>query len=365
MKGHKKHADLKRPDIGFFHTHEWAFLGTDCAYIRSLAVKILAEKPKEKIQFIDADHRLGYEGSLCTSEKHIWQANYPEAFDKFSTALRFREASAVLVNGNHYQAGRQIVVIDAKKEASLKKRLDQCTQVDLIILRGEMHAPFDFFKQHISGQSIPILHEKEEADIIQKITMLLSHQAPILKALILAGGESKRMGSDKSKLVYHTQAHELFLAEMCASLGMETFLSKRENMETEFPVIADQFVGLGPAGAICSAFMQNPDTAWLVLACDLPLIDKALLQNLMDSRDPVKYATAIRAENKEFPEPLIAIYEPRAYQRLLNFLSLGYSCPRKFLIHSDIRTVIVKETEKLTNVNTPEEYATVMKKLQS
>lgn len=364
MQEHKKHADLKRPVMGYFHANEWAILGTDCAYIRALAVKILAEKPKEKIQYIDADHQLGYEGTYCTSEKHIRQANYPEAEDKFSIITRFREASAVLINGNHYQGNRQIVVIDAKKETSLKKRLNQCSNVDLIILRGEIKEPFNFFKDHVHGQSILVLHESDESAIIRKISSLLSNYKVVLKALILAGGESKRMGKDKSKLDYFGKAHELHLAELCQSMGLETYLSKKDKTEAPFPVIADRFLGLGPAGAICSAFMQEPDTAWLVLACDLPLIDKSLIQRLINKRNPVKYATAVRSTEKEFPEPLIAVYEPRAYQRLLSFVSLGFSCPRKFLINSDIETLEITETEKLTNVNTPEEFEEVVNKLR-
>ena len=363
-KGHKKHVDLIRPAIGSFHRNEWAILGTDCTYIRSLAEKVMAAEPNQKIQYIDADHHDHYEGSIGKSQKFTWQGNYDQAVDKFSKAIQFQEASAVLINGNHYPGKRQIIVIDAKKEASLKKRMDQCTNVDLIILRDET-AIFSFVKDQMDINQILIVNAKDEDLVLQEITRLLSAYTPKLKALILAGGESKRMGQDKSQLDYYGKAHEIHLAELCQSLGLESYISKKDATEVDgFPVIVDSYVGLGPAGAIASAFLTDPNAAWLVLACDLPFVDNALIQELINARNHIKYASAVKSTNKDFPEPLISIYEPRAYQRLLSFIAMGYSCPRKFLINSDIEIYETDQIEKLTNVNTTEEFAMVKKQIQ-
>jgi molybdopterin-guanine dinucleotide biosynthesis protein A len=108
-------------------------------------------------------------------------------------------------------------------------------------------------------------------------------------------------------------------------------------------------------GAILSAFRQNPNTAWLVVAVDLPLLDKSTLQLLIENRNPSKLATAFNSPVNEFPEPLIAIWEPRAYPVLLQFLAQGYSCPRKALINTDVELLDAPNPEALFNVNTPEE----------
>ena len=64
---------------------------------------------------------------------------------------------------------------------------------------------------------------------------------------------------------------------------------------------------------------------------------------------------ALKGKNKQFPEPLITIWEPKAYPILLNYLSQGYSCPRKVLINSDVEIVEVDEYF-IQNINTPSEY---------
>jgi molybdopterin-guanine dinucleotide biosynthesis protein A len=112
---------------------------------------------------------------------------------------------------------------------------------------------------------------------------------------------------------------------------------------------------LGPFGAICSAFQQNPNVAWLVLATDVPFVNSEVIQLLLKHRNPSKIATSIKGKGKEFPEPLITLWEPKAYPVLLNFLAQGYSCPRKVLINSDVEIVEVDDL-LIRNINTPEEF---------
>jgi molybdopterin-guanine dinucleotide biosynthesis protein A len=83
---------------------------------------------------------------------------------------------------------------------------------------------------------------------------------------------------------------------------------------------------------------------------------------LLEKRNPAKVATAIKGKGKQFPEPLITIYEPKAYPVLLQYLAQGYSCPRKMLINSEVEIVEVDD-ELIRNINTPEEYAAAKNEL--
>ena len=96
---------------------------------------------------------------------------------------------------------------------------------------------------------------------------------------------------------------------------------------------------------------NNPNTSWLVVACDLPLLYEKTLNFLVENRNSSKVATAIYNPETGFPEPLITIWEPRSYQVILNFLAQGYSCPRKVLINSDINLLKLDEPRVLLNVN--------------
>ncbi|NNE30633.1 MAG: NTP transferase domain-containing protein, partial [Saprospiraceae bacterium] len=133
-----------------------------------------------------------------------------------------------------------------------------------------------------------------------------------------------------------------------------------EQVKSTYPVVEDSFAGLGPFGGIVSAFRHDPNRAWMTLPCDVPLVDKALLKELASHRNPGKLATCFYNPATEFPEPLITIWEPRAYPVLLQFLSQGYSCPRKVLINSEVEVVKTGQAEKLMNVNTQEERQRVI-----
>jgi molybdopterin-guanine dinucleotide biosynthesis protein A len=119
-------------------------------------------------------------------------------------------------------------------------------------------------------------------------------------------------------------------------------------------------MGLGPFGAILSAFQADPNAAWLIIACDLPFVDKSALSQLISSRNSSKIGTAFYNEVTHFPDPLFTIYEPKAYATMLQFLALGYACPRKVLINADTEIIQPENSRILQNVNTPEERKAII-----
>ena len=150
-------------------------------------------------------------------------------------------------------------------------------------------------------------------------------------------------------------------AQQCLLVGVQYYHNLPQGRAHE---IHDTFINLGPFGGICSAFQKNPNTAWLVLATDLPFVNSALIDLLISKRNPSKIATAIKGRGKEFVEPLITIYEPKAYPILLQYLGQGYSCPRKPLINSDVEIVEVDD-HLIRNINTPEEFKVVREELKN
>ena len=389
MEKHQKHAKLAKSTLGNFARNEWAIIGTPCGNIQKLAQALNNFIPPSrknrdfvpqqyKMAYIDADHKAGDEGENLTfaaeyTDKISYhRLDFAAKMTPFQFRTLFNDADLALVNGNHFEAKRQIVVLDPKKMESLSKKLNRLTAVDLFLtVNTEGGEIPEFLKNHISNwASIPILSLSETEKIANFLISKI--EIPPLKSLILVGGKSTRMGSDKAFLDYHGKPQHAFLADILSKglhsergLNIETFISCRAEQASEFienqEVITDTFLDLGPYGAILSAFRHDPNAAWLVLACDLPLLDAATLQFLIDNRNPHKVATSFKSpESKEgFPEPLIAIWEPRSYPTLLQFLAQGISCPRKVLINSDIELLTPTIPEALTNVNTPEERVLV------
>ncbi|WP_312512504.1 NTP transferase domain-containing protein [Chryseobacterium culicis] len=187
---------------------------------------------------------------------------------------------------------------------------------------------------------------------------------PQLNGLVLAGGKSVRMGNPKDKINWHGKEQKYYAADLLAPFCDEVYISCRqdqlENFNSEYNALTDTFLHMGPFGGILSALRSQRDKAWLVVACDLPLLDKNSLEFLIQSRDPEKAATTYESPFDGLPEPLITIWEPKSYLLLLNFLGTGNTCPRKVLLNSDTLILKPANPDALMNVNTPED----MKKAQ-
>ena len=113
-----------------------------------------------------------------------------------------------------------------------------------------------------------------------------------------------------------------------------------------------------------SAHSRHPEVAWLVLACDLPLMDLPGLEQLIRERDPEKFATSFASKDNPLPEPMCAIWEPKALQKAISYLEAGNgTCPRKFLINNDTKLVFPENKNVIMNANSEEDYKDALKKL--
>jgi len=185
------------------------------------------------------------------------------------------------------------------------------------------------------------------------------NNTPVLNGLVLTGGKSRRMGQDKSMIAWYGKPQRYTMAGMLTSLCEKVYIScrpeQKHDIDSRYTALEDAYTDLGPYGAILSAFKAGPNAAWLITACDLPLLDHDTLRYLIQHRDPAKIATTFKSPHDELPEPLITIWEPRSYPILLSFLSEGRTCPRKALINSDVSILTPPDPTALMNVNTPEE----------
>ncbi len=393
-KAHQKHANLTKPQGGKYHRLEFGLIGAPCPTIQKLC-KSINDKLKSdyKIGYMDADHgsrdriiepkglpsgQAGIGEPTCRDSGIHYHTSYNDKIDfhqicfhdhntEYSLRMYFSDCDMVLVNGNHFQADKQVVIINEKKKESLERKLDRLTNVVAFILDEDMDSPFDFLKKRLTKFSkVPIFSIRDTEGIISLIHQIQEENAPSLCGLILTGGRSERMGEDKGSLKYHGKAQREYLADLLKQSCDDVKLSlrPRQKITSSYLTIYDTFTGLGPYGAILSAFRENPNRAYFTLPCDVPFIDSNLISQLISQRDTTKLATCFHNEETGFPEPLITIWEPRAYPRLLHFLSFGYSCPRKVLINSDVKELEPKDKLYLFNANTPDEAQFAQSKIK-
>lgn len=364
---HKKHPAITKTTIGSFGRLEIAIMGTHCQAIRQWANLIAEGLQHRQISYLDAEHKSSYHDSFASIEMKD-KINHQQFTCKnpllaYQQKQIFNEQDLVLINGNHFTGTAQIVVIDETKP--LDKKVAMLTNVQLIIKKkGSNHLP-DCLKAIPGIQNVPFIHTDDESSVIAFIEEYIkAHTAP-LNGLVLAGGQSLRMKKDKALIPYHGMAQQDYVYKLLSDCCRETFISvNATGHSTQNPVISDSFLHLGPMSGILSAFQQNPNAAWLVVACDLPLLSSATIHYLVKHRNSSAIATAFINQDGDFPEPLITIWEPKSYPVLLHFLSMGFSCPRKVLINSNVTLLPAPDIKELTNVNYPEEMETIMTTLK-
>ena len=359
LKKHKKHTNLERRDNDNFAPNEIAILGTNCGIISNLVHEISEKLSNYKLAYFDASHAKDVAQNRLSEYTFHHQGNLQITtsgnINKFEQRLQFAQFDYVFINGNHYQGAKQILILDEEKEASVLKRLEQLDRIQFVIKLKKDTEYFSFLEEKYPQIKNIICYTIDEVDKISNhINNLIQEKIAAVKGLVLVGGKSTRMGQDKSNLDYFGKPQKIVAKQLLESNKLETFYSVQNASEYD-DEIHDKFLNLGPFGGICSAFQKDPNAAWFVLATDVPFVNDQIIKLLLNQRNPGKIATAIKGKGKDFPEPLITIYEPKAYPILLQYLAQGYSCPRKALINSEVEIVEVDD-DFIRNVNTPVDF---------
>jgi molybdopterin-guanine dinucleotide biosynthesis protein A len=179
-----------------------------------------------------------------------------------------------------------------------------------------------------------------------------------LYGLVLAGGESRRMGQDKALLVRDGMNQLEYVVSQLTAVTQKVFVSTRAGQQQEpersrYEQIVDRYEDMGPIAGIVSAMEEYPNVDWLVVACDLPNIDVSTLYYLLANRSNDKPFTAFRSSHDDLPEPLCAVYTSASRVLIEQFIAAGINCPRKILIRADSCLLTQPEPTALDNINTP------------
>jgi len=184
---------------------------------------------------------------------------------------------------------------------------------------------------------------------------------PDIKALVLAGGESVRMGTDKGDLIYHKKAQKFHVADMLNSLGLETYISVKDAIEPHdaYVFLPDNYCSIGPMGGILTAF-ENDCTAWLIIGCDYPLLEKSQIEKLLQARNKSNNATVYQNKISGHLIPTLAIYEPKIYPLLKKAQTLGnYSLSR--VLQNNSANFVEASCCGFESIDTPEAQHKIIK----
>ena len=131
-----------------------------------------------------------------------------------------------------------------------------------------------------------------------------------LTGVVLAGGQSRRMGRDKAGIEFEGQPMWLRQISLLRSIGLdECVISGRSDgpyAAAEIRVIEDAHGNCGPLGGILTALEYLDTDGILALAIDMPGVPVSLLQGLRDKARETGLSVIPRSAKGY--EPLVAVY---------------------------------------------------------
>jgi molybdenum cofactor guanylyltransferase len=166
------------------------------------------------------------------------------------------------------------------------------------------------------------------------------------------------MGRDKALLPFRGYPLAKWIASAVAqSAGTATLVGPPELYSgVGFPVISDLFPGEGPLGGILTA-LRHSNAEWnLIVACDMPEIDAALLTRLLDAARQSEADALLPVTAEGRPQPLCAVYRRTSLAPFEAAFSAGTRKVTAAL--GRVRCVrLHMEVSQFQNVNTPEDWA--------
>ena len=183
-------------------------------------------------------------------------------------------------------------------------------------------------------------------------------------AIVLAGGRGRRMKADKAgldvggkTLLEHVLAQVAPLVDevlVALSPGQALPFRPKAANKGSFRVVRDEVEGLGPLGGILAGLRAARNEACLVVACDIPEIDVALLEALV--RTTCGSEITVPVGPSGLYEPLFALYKRTVIPTIEALLASG---ERSILpLFDRCRTVVVEigDAGRLRNLNTRADY---------
>lgn len=182
---------------------------------------------------------------------------------------------------------------------------------------------------------------------------------------MLAGGQSRRLGRDKAllpwqgrTLIEHIVAQ---LKELSDDVLVITGTERRYCELLDVPIFADEIKNIGPMGGLYTGLTHARSEYSLVVACDMPLLTRAIIDLLRSELD--SSVRAVVPEVQGHRVPTLAIYHKECLAVIERLLTRGItalqalldSAPTKVIPETQLR-IIDPELRAFTNLNTLEDW---------
>ncbi len=190
----------------------------------------------------------------------------------------------------------------------------------------------------------------------------MSESSARISAIVLAGGQSRRMGRDKALIDYEGRPIIAHVIDTLHAVAEDiVVVSNRSDLYSPFGarVVADYDPPCGPLGGIAAGLQAVVHPLAVVVACDMPFLNVLLLRWLIELAEG--YDAVVPQTGAEF-EPLHAVYRRECYGPIVQRLERGER--RVISFFADVRLRAVPEASwrvldpdghSLVNLNTPDD----------
>ena len=193
-------------------------------------------------------------------------------------------------------------------------------------------------------------------------------------AIILSGGKSSRMGTNKALLKIHEKTNIERIKDELKHVFDDIILVTNDPETYQFlniKMVPDWYPGSGPLAGIHAGLEASDYEENFVVACDMPFVSSELATNLVKA---LKHHDAVVPVFEGRQQPLFAAYQKRAAQeartcidessfrmkQLLDRLDVNY------LSESELKLYYEGSLDRVFfNMNRPEEYQEAVKRAES
>ncbi len=179
-----------------------------------------------------------------------------------------------------------------------------------------------------------------------------------ITGIILAGGKSSRIGSDKGFLLLNEKAFIQHIIEAMQPLVNDIIIVSNNPDYDIFNLkrVTDLIENSGPLAGIYTGLHHSNTENNLVLSCDVPLINTETLKKLTTNIE--EHIDVIQLESKGKTMPLIAMYKTHCKNKFFELLQQGEKRLRFAVKQCKVKTITLNtELEKFTvNINTTNQF---------
>jgi len=184
-----------------------------------------------------------------------------------------------------------------------------------------------------------------------------------ITGIILSGGKSSRMGTDKGLLLFENKPFIQHSIDALKPLVSEIIIvsNNKDYNVFGFKRVEDAIENAGPLAGIYSGLNESKTDYNLVLSCDIPLISSEILEKLINAIDDVSEIIQIESEGENMP--LIALYKKSCAAKFLKLLNEGERKLQIAVNKCNVENVKLNEHDAFftKNINTKNDLKAIIK----